>query len=165
MSRNNNFNFYGAPAPDPLLDPDYMDSQIDKMIELRDKARQLRERQPVQQEQSQQQKTAWDEISEELNSMSDAQKEMLYADPEYQHNDRLIMSIASQYQIRLLIPYVLGDENGRKAIETQLHTIRAKKDIIVQRERKEHEEFLRWKAEQAKGATAVKARKGKEDEQ
>ena len=144
----NNFNFFPG-GNDPLLDPSYMDSQIEKMIELRNDMRrrqqQLAQNRQAEPEPQQQQKTPWDEIAEEMDQMSDEQKRMLFEDEEYQAHDQHIAAIAARYQMAVLIPYVLKDEEGRKAIEAQLHTIRAKKDIFAAREREEMEEFAKWK--------------------
>ena len=104
--------------------------------------------------QARRKKTVWDEIREELNDLTDGQKEILFADTEYQQRDAAIANIAAQYQMQLLIPYVLEDEDGRKALEAQLYTIRAKKDQLQAKEREEMQEFKAWKE-----AKAQKARK------
>lgn len=139
MSRTN-FNFYSS--QDPLLDPDYMDQEIDRMIELRDR---MRRQQPQAAQAPKDQPSVWDEITNELNSMSDTQKAMLMADEEYQHKDQQIAAIAARYQIAVLMPYVMQDEEGRKALEEQLRLIRAKKEFIQVREREELAEFEQWK--------------------
>lgn len=145
MSGNNNFNFFG-PSQDPLLSPEYMDTQIEKMIEMRD---QMRKQQAQAQSQQHQpaQKTVWDDITEELNSMSDAQKEILFQDDEYRQCDEEIAIVAAKYQMSLLMPYVLEDAEGKKSLERQLCLIRAKKEKIIKQERSEMEEFRRWKEE------------------
>ena len=140
-----NYNFF-SDSKDPLLDPSYMDSQIEKMIELRDQMRNRGSRQTQnQQQEAPPEKTVWDEITEELESMSDAQKQMLFADEDYQRADQRIAEIAAGYQMSVLMPYVLGDAEGRKALQVQLSTIRAKKDAIIAREREEYAEFENWK--------------------
>lgn len=107
---------------------------------------------PYQQPQPQQpqQKSVWDEISEELNSMPDTQKQVLFQDPEYQEADRAVAAIAAKYQLSLLMPYVANDEEGKKALERQLILIKAKKDGIAKREYEELAEFRRWKEQQAR---------------
>lgn len=148
-------------STDPLLNRessisvDKVDQQISRMIELRDQLRQqqFHQEQPVEQRK----KTAWDEIREELNSMTDTQKELLFRDPEYQQRDAAIAAIAAQYQMQVLIPYVLEDEDGRKAIEAQLYTIRAKKDTLQKMEQEEMRQFRAWKEEQAMIARASQA--------
>lgn len=145
MSRTNTFNFFGG--QDPLLDPAYMDKEIEKMIELRD---QMRKRQPqVAPEQQPTETSVWDDISNELNEMSDTQKALLFADEEYQHKDQQIAAIAARYQMAVLMPYVMQDEEGRKVLEEQLRLIQSKKEFIRERERHEYAEFQRWKREQA----------------
>ncbi len=146
---------------DPLLQDTgsvaRLDQQISRMIELRDQMRQQVQQQGTTENRSPQarrKKTVWDEIREELNDLTDGQKEILFADPEYQQRDAVIANIAAQYQMQLLIPYVLDDEDGRKALEAQLYTIRAKKDQLQAKERAELQEFKAWKE-----AKAQKARK------
>lgn len=103
-----------------------------------------------QQPQQPQQKSVWDEISEELNSMPDTQKQVLFQDPEYQEADQAVAAIAAKYQLSLLMPYVANDEEGKKALERQLILIKAKKDGIAKREYEELAEFRRWKEQQAR---------------
>ena len=52
-------------------------------------------------------KTVWDEISEELNAMTDAQKDILFRDTDYQQSDKEVAMIAARYQMSLLMPYVV----------------------------------------------------------
>ena len=103
--------------------------------------------------------TVWDDIRQELDSMTDTQKALLFQDEEYQERDRQIGQIAARYQMSLLMPYVIGDKDGKRALEAQLHVIREKKDEIVRREAAEQEEFRRWKAEQIAGAEESKTAK------
>lgn len=138
----NNFNIYA----DPLLSPEYMDTQINKLIELRD---QMKQAQPKAVAKTAA-KTVWDEISEELNAMTDAQKDILFRDTDYQQSDKEVAMIAARYQMSLLMPYVVEDAEGRKSLEKQLHIIRAKKDAIIKQEQSEREEFLRWKEKKNK---------------
>lgn len=96
------------------------------------------------------QRTVWDDITAELNSMSDSQKQILFADADYQIADRAIAEIASRYQMQILMPYVAADEDGKRMLEQQLHLIKAKKEGIIKREAQELEEFRRWKEQQAR---------------
>lgn len=140
-----NFNIF-TPAQDPLLSPEYMDTQINKLIELRD---QMKQAQPKAVAKTAA-KTVWDEISEELNAMTDAQKDILFRDTDYQQSDKEVAMIAARYQMSLLMPYVVEDAEGKKSLEKQLHIIRAKKDAIIKQEQSEREEFLRWKEKKNK---------------
>lgn len=137
-----NYNFFGASA-DPLLNPESIDRHIKQLEDLR-----------LQLNQNPQQattlKSVWDEISEELNSMTETQKGVLFRDKEYQQRDQEIAAIAAKYQLQLLMPYLLKDTEGKSALEKQLHLIRAKKDNIIKQERSEMEEFLRWKEQKQK---------------
>lgn len=134
-----NYNFFGAPA-DPLLNPETLDRHIKQLEELRQQLNQAPKSQAATTP-----KSVWDEISEELNSMTENQKSVLFRDKEYQQRDAEIGAIAAKYQLQLLMPYVLEDSEGKSALEKQLHLIRAKKDNIIKQERSEMEEFLRWK--------------------
>lgn len=139
-----NINIY--PHPDPLLSPEYMDAHIAQMQEIRDEivARQANSKNS-QKNEKQRQKTVWDDINEELSALSESQKEHLFADADYQRLDAAIAQVAAQYQVQLLMPYVLQDAQGKKLLEKQLLTIRTKKDDIIASEKAEMDEFRRWK--------------------
>lgn len=141
-----NFNIF-APTQDPLLTPEYMDSQIQQLVELRDQMRKAQTKTTTPKVAN---KTVWDEISEELNGMSDSQKEILFRDAEYKQSDKEVAMVAARYQMSLLMPYVVEDAEGKKSLEKQLHIIRAKKDAIIKQEQTEREEFLRWKEKKNK---------------
>ena len=141
-----NFNIF-APTQDPLLTPEYMDSQIQQLVELRDQMRKAQTKTAAPKVAT---KNVWDEISEELNGMSDSQKEILFRDADYQQTDKEVAMVAARYQMSLLMPYVVEDAEGKKSLEKQLHIIRAKKDAIIKQEQTEREEFLRWKEKKNK---------------
>lgn len=146
-----NINIY--PQPDPLLSPEYMDAHIAKMQEIRDEvvARQQQQQQAQAQMQQPKQRTVLDDIDEELKGLSDSQKRALYGDKDYAKLDEAIAAVAMQYQVQLLMPYVMNDEQGKKLLEKQLLVIRTKKDDIVAAEQAEMEEFRRWKENKSKG--------------
>lgn len=146
-----NINIYSQ--PDPLLSPEYMDAHIAKMQEIRDEvvARQQQQQQAQAQMQQPKQRTVLDDIDEELKGLSDSQKRALYGDKDYAKLDEAIAAVAMQYQVQLLMPYVMNDEQGKKLLEKQLLVIRTKKDDIVAAEQAEMEEFRRWKENKSKG--------------
>ena len=146
-----NINIYSQ--PDPLLSPEYMDAHIAKMQEIRDEvvARQQQQQQAQAQMQQPKQRTVLDDIDEELKGLSDSQKRALYSDKDYAKLDEAIAAVAMQYQVQLLMPYVMNDEQGKKLLEKQLLVIRTKKDDIVAAEQAEMEEFRRWKENKSKG--------------
>lgn len=133
-------------TPDPLLSPEYMDAHIARLQEIRNEvvARQQNAK-AMESTESQQPTNVWDDINEELSSFSDAQKEMLFADADYKQLDMAIAQVAAQYQVQLLMPYVIQDKEGKKLLEKQLLTIRTKKDDIIASEKAEYDEFRRWK--------------------
>ena len=141
-----NFNIF-TPAQDPLLTPEYMDTQIQQLVELRDQMRKAQTKTATPKTTT---RTVWDDITEELNSMTDAQKEILFCDGEYKQSDNEVAMVAARYQMSLLMPYVVEDAEGKKSLEKQLHIIRAKKDAIIKQEQSEREEFLRWKEKKNK---------------
>lgn len=133
-------------TPDPLLSPEYMDAHIARLQEIRNEvvARQQNAK-VMESTESQQPTNVWDDINEELSSFSDAQKEILFADADYKQLDMAIAQVAAQYQVQLLMPYVIQDKEGKKLLEKQLLTIRTKKDDIIASEKAEYDEFRRWK--------------------
>lgn len=140
---------YNSDIPDPLLSPEYFDEQIDRMREIRNRIA----RQQTHQDQpqtNQNQKNVWDEIREEIEGLSDTQRRMLFADEDYKRNDVAIAEVAARYQIQVLMPYVLGDQEGKNLLERQLHLIRAKKDSLKQAEEEELEAFRVWREERKK---------------
>lgn len=148
-TRNNSF----QNIPDPILSPEYMEAQIDRMAEIRDRL--IKQRQQVQAEPRQEEHstTVWDDIREELSGLNDTQKAMLFADEDYKRNDEAIAVIAAQYQLQALMPYVMNDPEGQKLLERQLHLIKAKKDSIIKAEQEEMQAFRVWKAEQLAAKT------------
>lgn len=142
----NNISIFQAPT-DPLLSPEYMDAHIARLKEIRDEvvARQASNINTQNRKEQPQQKTVWDDINEELSALSESQKEHLFADADYQRLDAAIAQVAAQYQVQLLMPYVLQDTQGKKLLEKQLLTIRTKKDDIIASEKAEMDEFRRWK--------------------
>lgn len=152
MNRNNN---YPTQIPDPLLSPEYMETQIERLTEIRDRL--ARQRQIAHQDIAPEPTpTVWDDISTELNSLTDTQRSILFADEDYRSNDEAIAAIAAQYQMQVLMPYVLEDENGKKLLERQLHLIKARKDSIIRAEQEEMQAFRTWKAEQMAAKTKTK---------
>ena len=132
---------------DPLLYKHSTIDQLEKQLEqLKRQQVSVRVDMPMP---NNQERTVWDEITDELNSMTESQKQLLFSDADYQKNDQTVASIAAKYQMSLLMPYVANDPEGKKALETQLLTIRSKKDAIIKRESEELEEFRRWKMQQS----------------
>lgn len=132
-------------TPDPLLSPEYMDAHIARLQEIRNEV--VARQQSIKAETTEptQQSNVWEEINEELSLLSDTQKEMLFGDKDYKQLDMAIAQVAAQYQVQLLMPYVLQDKEGKKLLEKQLLTIRTKKDDIIASEKAEYDEFRRWK--------------------
>ena len=130
--------------PDPLLSPEYMDAQIAKLQEIRNEV--VARHSTAKTEE----RTVLDDINAEMAELTDSQKEHLYADADYQQLDAAIAQIAAQYQVQLLMPYVLQDKEGKKLLERQLLTIRTKKDDIIAAERAELDEFRKWKKSKSK---------------
>lgn len=138
----NNISIYQH--PDPLLSPEYMDAQIAKLQEIRNEV--VARHSTAKTEE----RTVLDDINAEMAELTDSQKEHLYADADYQQLDAAIAQIAAQYQVQLLMPYVLQDKEGKKLLEKQLLTIRTKKDDIIAAERAELDEFRKWKKSKSK---------------
>lgn len=138
----NNISIYQH--PDPLLSPEYMDAQIAKLQEIRNEV--VARHSTAKTEE----RTVLDDINAEMAELTDSQKEHLYADADYQQLDTAIAQIAAQYQVQLLMPYVLQDKEGKKLLEKQLLTIRTKKDDIIAAERAELDEFRKWKKSKSK---------------
>lgn len=132
--------------PDPLLSPEYMDAQIAKLQEIRNEV--VARHATAKTEQTQ--RSVLDDINDEMSELTDSQKEHLFADADYQQLDAAIAQIAAQYQVQLLMPYVLQDKEGKKLLERQLLTIRTKKDDIIAAERAELDEFRKWKKSKSK---------------
>lgn len=127
-----------------MLSPEYMDAQIAKLQEIRNEV--VARHSTAKTEE----RTVLDDINAEMAELTDSQKEHLYADADYQQLDAAIAQIAAQYQVQLLMPYVLQDKEGKKLLERQLLTIRTKKDDIIAAERAELDEFRKWKKSKTK---------------
>lgn len=132
-------------TPDPLLSPEYMDAHIARLQEIRNEVVARQQSAKVEGAEQKQSTNVWDDINEELSALSDTQKEMLFNDKDYKQLDIAIAQVAAQYQVQLLMPYVLQDKEGKKLLEKQLLTIRTKKDDIIASEKAEYDEFRKWK--------------------
>lgn len=123
-----------------------MDAQIAKLQEIRNEV--VARHATAKAEQTE--RTVLDDINAEMAELTDSQKEHLFADVDYKQLDAAIAQIAAQYQVQLLMPYVLQDKEGKKLLERQLLTIRTKKDDIIAAERAELDEFRKWKKSKSK---------------
>lgn len=132
-------------TPDPLLSPEYMDAHIARLQEIRNEVVARQQSAKAEGAEQKQSTNVWDDINEELSALTDTQKEMLFGDKDYKQLDMAIAQVAAQYQVQLLMPYVLQDKEGKKLLEKQLLTIRTKKDDIIASEKAEYDEFRRWK--------------------
>lgn len=132
-------------TPDPLLSPEYMDAHIARLQEIRNEVVARQQSTKVEGAEQKQPTNVWDDINEELSALTDSQKEMLFNDKDYKQLDMAIAQVAAQYQVQLLMPYVLQDKEGKKLLEKQLLTIRTKKDDIIASEKAEYDEFRKWK--------------------
>lgn len=132
-------------TPDPLLSPEYMDAHIARLQEIRNEVVARQQSAKVEGTEQKQSTNVWDDINEELSALTDSQKEMLFNDKDYKQLDMAIAQVAAQYQVQLLMPYVLQDKEGKKLLEKQLLTIRTKRDDIIASEKAEYDEFRKWK--------------------
>lgn len=152
---------------DPLLTPSGSYERNSVVADLEQKLEQLKklERQRVnvqvdmpsyaEQQPAREQTTVWDDIREEMNGMTETQRQMLAQDEEYRDCDMAISAIAAQLQMQMLMPYILQNKEGKRALERQLVTIRTKKEQIIRAEAQEMAEFHRWKNEQMKATSGT----------
>jgi len=86
----------------------------------------------------------WEEIDKELASLTDEQKNILFKDEDYLHNDTALQNLVQTYLINSVKDKVANSKEGKALLDKQLLLIKDKKNDIVKQSNKEMELFKKF---------------------
>ena len=122
---------------------DDIDTQIQKMELYRQRLKQIKESQQIQN--SQPQRLIWDEIDSEITPMSSEQKNRLLQDQNYTSIYTELQSMVQSELLNLVKAKIEGSERGKDLLQKQLKIVRKLKTKIIEDTDREMEMFKRFK--------------------
>ena len=122
---------------------DDIDTQIQKMELYRQRLKQIKESQQIQN--SQPQRLIWDEIDSEITPMSSEQKNRLLQDQDYTSIYTELQSMVQSELLNLVKAKIEGSERGKELLQKQLKIVRKLKTKIIEDTDREMEMFKRFK--------------------
>ena len=122
---------------------DDIDTQIQRMEAYRQRLKQIKESQQIQN--SQPQRLIWDEIDSEITPMSNEQKNRLLQDQDYTLIYTELQSMVQSELLNLVKAKIEGSERGKDLLQKQLKIVRKLKTKIIEDTDREMEMFKRFK--------------------
>ena len=122
---------------------DDIDTQIQRMELYRQRLKQIKESQQIQN--SQPQRLIWDEIDYEITPMSSEQKNRLLQDQDYTSIYTELQSMVQSELLNLVKAKIEGSERGKDLLQKQLKIVRKLKTKIIEDTDREMEMFKRFK--------------------
>ena len=122
---------------------DDIDTQIQRMEVYRQRLKQIKESQQIQN--SQPQRLIWDEIDSEITPMSSEQKNRLLQDQDYTSIYTELQSMVQSELLNLVKAKIEGSERGKDLLQKQLKIVRKLKTKIIEDTDREMEMFKRCK--------------------
>ena len=122
---------------------DDIDTQIQKMELYRQRLKQIKESQQIQN--SQPQRLIWDEIDSEITPMSSEQKNRLLQDQDYTSIYTELQSMVQSELLNLVKAKIERSERGKDLLQKQLKIVRKLKTKIIEDTDREMEMFKRFK--------------------
>ena len=122
---------------------DDIDTQIQRMELYRQRLKQIKESQQIQN--SQPQRLIWDEIDSEITPMSSEQKNRLLQDQDYTSIYTELQSMVQSELLNLVKTKIEGSERGKDLLQKQLKIVRKLKTKIIEDTDREMEMFKRFK--------------------
>ena len=122
---------------------DDIDTQIQRMELYRQRLKQIKESQQIQN--SQPQRLIWDEIDSEITPMSSEQKNRLLQDQDYTSIYTELQSMVQSELLNLVKAKIEGSERGKELLQKQLKIVRKLKTKIIEDTDREMEMFKRFK--------------------
>lgn len=122
---------------------DDIDTQIQRMEAYRQRLKQLKESQQIQNNQPQ--KLIWDEIDQEITPMSNEQKNRLLNDQDYVSIYTELQSMVQAELLNLVKAKIEGSERGKELLSKQLKIVRKLKTKIIEDTDREMEMFKKFK--------------------
>ena len=122
---------------------DDIDTQIQRMEAYRQKLKQLKESQQIQNNQPQ--RLIWDEIDQEITPMSNEQKNRLLNDQDYVSIYTELQSMVQAELLNLVKAKIEGSERGKELLSKQLKIVKKLKTKIIEDTDREMEMFKKFK--------------------
>ena len=122
---------------------DDIDTQIQRMELYRQRLKQIKESQQIQN--SQPQRLIWDEIDSEITPMSSEQKNRLLQDQDYTSIYTELQSMVQSELLNLVKAKIEGSERGKDLLQKQLKIVRKLKTKIIEDTDREMEMFKKFK--------------------
>ena len=122
---------------------DDIDTQIQRMEVYRQRLKQIKESQQIQN--SQPQRLIWDEIDSEVTPMSSEQKNRLLQDQDYTSIYTELQSMVQSELLNLVKAKIEGSERGKDLLQKQLKIVRKLKTKIIEDTDRAMEMFKRFK--------------------
>ena len=122
---------------------DDIDTQIQRIELYRQRLKQIKESQQIQN--SQPQRLIWDEIDSEITPMSSEQKNRLLQDQDYTSIYTELQSMVQSELLNLVKAKIEGSERGKDLLQKQLKIVRKLKTKIIEDTDREMEMFKKFK--------------------
>ena len=122
---------------------DDIDTQIQRMEAYRQRLKQLKESQQIQNNQPQ--RLIWDEIDQEITPMSNEQKNRLLNNQDYVSVYTELQSMVQAELLNLVKSKIEGSERGKELLSKQLKIVRKLKTKIIEDTDREMEMFKKFK--------------------
>ena len=122
---------------------DDIDTQIQKMELYRQRLKQIKESQQIQN--SQPQRLIWDEIDSEITPMSSEQKNRLLNNADYVDTYNELQSIVQVELLNLVKAKIENTEKGKELLSKQLKIVKKLKTKIIEDTDREMELFKKFK--------------------
>ena len=122
---------------------DDIDTQIQRMEAYRQRLKQLKESQQIQNNQPQ--RLIWDEIDQEITPMSNEQKNKLFNDQDYVSIYTELQSMVQAELLNLVKAKIEGSERGKELLSKQLKIVKKLKTKIIEDTDREMEMFKKFK--------------------
>lgn len=139
-------NFFLGNGYDPILQGQESNTQIQSEIEsLQARQRQIADERLRMQVPEQSSSPIWDNIDNEVSTLTDSQKNMMLSDQEYQQNEAHIMELVQSEILSIVRPRIEQTQTGKQLLEAQYKLVKSKKKEIVEASNKEVENFNAFK--------------------
>ena len=122
---------------------DDIDTQIQRMEAYRQRLKQIKESQQIQN--SQPQRLIWDEIDSEITPMSSEQKNRLLNNADYVDTYNELQSIVQVELLNLVKAKIENTEKGKELLSKQLKIVKKLKTKIIEDTDREMELFKKFK--------------------
>ena len=133
---------------------DDIDSQIQRMEIYKQRLKQLKEQSQFNQAQPSQKSIIWDQIDQEINPLTDEQRNRLLQDQEYITNYNEIQNLVQIELLNLVKAKIENTDKGQELLKNQLKRVKQLKNKIIDDTNREMQLFKKFE-EYSKSHTGV----------